>query len=152
MADINKEHIEITDRWIFKIPSLVIMTLVFGVAFYYLEYIWWFGAYSLYGLIVPGVLVLVWELIKHRHFWMAWLPTATVLIGCLFVFDGIDWLSSLCGLLYWLVSYGTCILLILAQSRSAYRHWERRMASEIGDEPITDPVKDAFLEKLFSNE
>ncbi|MBQ2383561.1 MAG: hypothetical protein II290_05935, partial [Oscillospiraceae bacterium] len=74
MADINKENIEITDRWIFKIPSLVIMTLVFGVAFYYLEYIWWLGAYSLYGLIVPGVLVLVWELIKHRHFWMAWLP------------------------------------------------------------------------------
>ena len=152
MADINKEHIEITDLWIFKIPSLVIMTLVFGVAFYYLEYIWWLGAYSLYGLIVPGVLVLVWELIKHRHFWMAWLPAATVLIGCLFTFDGIDWLSSLCGLLYWLVSYGTCVLLILAQSRSAYRHWERRMASEIGDEPIADPVKDAFLEKLFSHE
>lgn len=151
MADINLEKIEITDRPVFKIVALVIMTVVFAVAFYLLEFVWWLGAYSLYGLILPGVLVLLWELIKHRHFWMVWLPMATILVGCMLLFDDIGWLSTLLGFLYWVASYLTCILQIFAQSRSAYRHWERRMASEVGDKPIHDPVKDEFLEKLFSD-
>lgn len=152
MADNKFEHIEIMDRLVFKILALLITTAVFGVAFYLLGFVWWFGPYSLYGLIVPGVLVLVWELIKHRRFWMVWLPTATILVGGVFVFDDISWLSSTMGLLYWVDSYVTCVLLIFAQSRSAYRRWERDMASEVGHEPIVDPVKDAFLEKLFSDE
>ena len=152
MADFNLEHIELTDRPAFKVFAIVVMTLVFGVAYYLLQFVWWFGAYSLYGLILPGVLVLIWELIKHRHFWMFWLPAATVLVGCMFLFDDVSWLRSLLGFLYWVVSYLTCVLQILAQSRSAYRRWEREMASEVGGEPIHDPVKDEFLEKLFAEE
>lgn len=152
MADIKMDNIEVTDRAIFKVIALVVMTLVYGVSFYLLQFVWWFGAYSLYGLIFSGVLVLLWELIKRRHFWMVWLPMATIIVGGMFLFADVSWISSALGFLYWVVSYVTCVLQIFAQSRSAYRRWEREMASEVGAEPIHDPVKDEFLEKLFSDD
>lgn len=152
MSDMRSERSELTDHPVFKIVSLAVMTLVFGVAFYLFEFVFWFGAFSLYGLILPGVMVLIWELIKHRHFWMVWLGCAAVILGCMRVFDGSGWVTSLMGTLYWLVSFGTCCCLILARSRSSYRNWEREMAAEIREVPIEDPVKDAFLEELFKEE
>lgn len=151
MFGIKSERTGLTDHTIFKVVSVIVMTLIFGIAFYLFEFVFWFGAFSLYGLMLPGIMVLVWELIKHRHFWMVWLGVASVILGCMYVFDEYSWIGGLMGVLYWLVSYGTCCCLIWARSRSAYRNWEREMAAEVKEIPIDDPVKDAFLKELFKD-
>lgn len=152
MSDKKLGRGELADHPIFKAVSLAVMTLIFGIAFYLFEFVFWFGAFSLYGLIFPGVMVLVWEMIKHRHFWMVWLGCAAVILGCMVAFDEYSWITFLMGILYWLASYGTCCSLILARSRASYRNWEREMAAEVKEIPIDDPVKDAFLEELFKDQ
>lgn len=149
MEQQEKIYLHISDRPLFKLVGILATLLSFIAGYFLFVFVLGVEDNCLISLIFPCLMVVVWESIKHRHFWIFWLIGSSVCFILLAVFSGSVMAMMILVTIYWAYSLGICCWLILACSRAEFRSREREREGRVMEVAIDDPVKDAFLEELF---
>ncbi|MBQ7345193.1 MAG: hypothetical protein IJW45_03920 [Oscillospiraceae bacterium] len=149
MEQQEKYYLHISDRPVFKLVGMVATVLSFVAGYFLFVFVLGIEDNCLISLIFPCLMVVVWESIKHRHFWILWMIGSCVCLILLSVFSGSVMVMTILVSIYWAYSLGICCWLIMACSRAEFRSREREKEGHVMEIAIDDPVKDAFLEKLF---
>lgn len=144
------EYRHISDHPLFKVVGMILTMAVFAVSYFLFMFVLGVEDYLLISLIFPCLMIVVWESIKHRHFWLVWFLGAAVCFAILpFVHASVT-ATMIVVSSYWGLSLVVCFWLILACSRAEFRAREREKEGRVGEVSIDDPVKDAFLARLFN--
>lgn len=142
----KKSIYQYVDRTIFKGIGAAATGALFALVYYYLRFPADLGLGSTVGLVFPGVMVLIWELLKQRQFWWFWLAGGLICAVGVWLFAGME---NILLHVYWGLSLAVCAALAVLPSRAAIRFCERDRENSVSFAPKAR--KDEFLEQLFAD-
>lgn len=149
----KKKYYSVTDRPFFKVMSSILTAVLFAALYYVVVILMERPGLALVCSL-PCVMLLIWVAVKQRYFWWIWLVFACPCVALMVLFRQPD-ISLLVQTFYWVISYGMCQWLIIADSRAKTRMKRKRSSHHHHDhhspEPSAPRPKDELLEKLFAD-